>query len=263
MPRPDVGIGFIWPAATGRDTLRKVVTAGPVIRRDDVVIQRFKSGAGPEDEIIFEADTWCMKTSVRRRFGDPDEGRTGLLRLARKKMQMGRLVPSTAIITIQPEESGGAWLWSIMPWFQTLQQDMELAVAERDEAKLSQALVSYAEGIAEALIVAARQRLMLEIHPDNFARCQNEIYFLDDNIGVGSRIPRLGRAILQRCVDFAAFPSAINDYINMLATYVGRSLNAKLVDEIGLLEALSEEAAQTPETHAAYEKLARQIGRQR
>jgi hypothetical protein len=261
MPRADVGIGFIWPSATGRDILRRVMAAGPIVRRDDIVIQRMKLGSGLTDEIIFQTGGFSLKTSLSRRFADLDEGRTELLKLARKKMQTGRLVPDTAVLSIQPEEGGGAWLWSVMPWLQTLQSTMEEAAQQRDEARLTEALVSYAEGAAEALIVAARQRLILNVHPDNFARSKNDLYYIDDNISQGARIPDLGHAILQRCVDYAAFPSAVNSFITMFATYVGRSLNRKLMDELGMDDAFAEEALISPLARPAQEKLFRLLGR--
>ncbi len=261
MPRADVGIGFIWPSATGRDILRRVISAGPIVRRDDVVTRRMKLGSGLTDEIIYQTGNFCLRTSLSRRFTDLDESRTELLKLARKKMQTGRLVPDTAVLSVQPEEGGGAWLWSVMPWLQTLQTAMDEAVAQRDETKLTEALVSYAEGAAEALIVAARQRLILNVHPDNFARSNNDLYYVDDNIAQGTRVPDLGHAILQRCVEYAAFPSAINSFITMFATYVGRSINRKLMDDLGMDEAFAREANISPLARPSQEKLFRLLGR--
>jgi hypothetical protein len=261
MPRADVGIGFIWPSATGRDILRRVMAAGAIVRRDDVVTHRMKLGSGLTDELIFQVGGFCLKTSLSRRFADLDEGRTELLKLARKKMQTGRLVPDTAVLSVQPEDGGGAWLWSVMPWLPTLHTAMDEAALQRDEARLTEALVSYAEGAAEALIVAARQRLILNVHPDNFARAKNDLYYIDDNINQGSRIPDLGHAILQRCVEFGAFPSAVNSFITMFATYVGRSINRKLMEELGVDEAFAAEAQINPLARPAQEKLFRLLGR--
>jgi uncharacterized protein YdeI (YjbR/CyaY-like superfamily) len=55
------------------------------------------------------------------------------------------------------------------------------------------------------------------------------------------------------------FPNAVNAFINMIVTYVGRSLNPKLIDEIGIKETLAEEIANFPLAQAAFENLTRQL----
>ena len=90
----------------------------------------------------------------------------------------------------------------------------------------------------------------------------DDLSFLDDNIGQGSRMPNLGHLILERCAQYAEFPSAINTFITTLITYVGRSLNPKLMDEVGIDDALAQGVASFPQTQKLYERLAREIKRQ-
>jgi hypothetical protein len=262
LPRHDVGIGFIWPAATGRDILRRALTGGPVVRRDDVVLEQAShAGVETSDAIVYQAGSFGLRTALRRRFDDPDEGRAALLRLARRKMQLGRLLSESAALSIQPDEGGAVWLWSVMPWLTTLESQLDQARRAGDESAVERGLVSFAEGAAEGLLLAARQRIVIDVHPNNFGRQGNDLFYLDDDIGQGSRIPTIGDAILRQCEIYMAFPSAVNSFIATFSTYIDRLLNPKMMEDLAISDSFKAEAQRSPAAKAAYERLARTIGR--
>jgi signal recognition particle receptor subunit beta len=84
-PFPDAGVasGFVWPAASGRDILKRVPSVDAVLSSDLVSCMVASDGSGSSDVLLFEAGIWCLKTSLRRRFADLDTGRFRIVELAR------------------------------------------------------------------------------------------------------------------------------------------------------------------------------------
>lgn len=234
-PGPDAPSGFIWPAATGRDILRRVASAGaPVERRDLVGQVGLGSGSGASDLHIFEAGLWCLKTSGRRRFEEVDAARTALLRLARKKVMLGELMPRHTVLTLQPDGAGQLWLWTVCPWIGTLRSAMEHAAVRRDAATLGEALSAFAHAAVESMLQASRRGLVLDVHPSNFATVAGQAVYLDDDIGDGEQIPTIGHALLQRVLEYGHLPEAVDAYLATLKGEVEQRLSPGDVERLDL-----------------------------
>jgi hypothetical protein len=257
FPGPDVASGFIWPAATGRDTLRRLALSADRIRRDDLIAQHgHGDGSGTSDTVIYESGLWCLKTSRRRRFIDADEARTSLLRLARKKMQLGELLPPNTVLSVQLAPNGSLWLWTVAPWLSTLRAVMGHADRTGDEAALTDALAAFARAVGLGLALTARHAIVLDVHPSNFGILGDQIYYLDDDIGSGSTYPAVGHALLRRVVEYAHRPAVIEAYLVALEAALRAQLSPDELERLGVALALDEAIVRTRIAHEARIRLA-------
>lgn len=235
LPTPDAPSGFIWPAATGRDILRRVVSAGPPVERLDLVGQvGLASGSGASDLYIYEAGMWCLKTSRRRRFDEVESARTALLQLARKKVLLGELMPRHTVLTLQSDPEGKLWLWTICPWMGTLRSAMEHAAEHHDTKQLGEALAVFARMAVESMLQTARRGLVLDVHPSNFATVGERPVYLDDDISDGEHIPTVGHALLQRVLEYERSAAAVEHYLDVLEHQMLAELSADDVARLNL-----------------------------
>ena len=65
LPDPNVPSGHIWPAPEGRDLVRMALAEKPQWRRDLVAQPGSREGSGKSDVLIYQAGSWCLKTSRR------------------------------------------------------------------------------------------------------------------------------------------------------------------------------------------------------
>lgn len=105
LPNADVPTGFIWPAHTGRVTLRKLARDGALDARVDV-------GA---DVVELAIDEHVLSTSLEHRFGDAETARQALVRAARERTQLGPLLVHDTVVVVQPSSDGSSWLWMVTP----------------------------------------------------------------------------------------------------------------------------------------------------
>jgi hypothetical protein len=255
LPDPDVAIGLVWPAAAGREILRRVADEAPVLRSDLVGKHGVSDGSGSSDAIIYQAGAWCLKTSLRRRFEDADQGRSALLHLARRKTMLGALCPPRTVLCLRPAEEGRAWLWTVAPWLTTLRTWMAQAETARDEGTLELALTAFAEAAVQALSLAARSGLVLDVHPSNFTLADGRIAYLDDDIALGSRVPAIGHALLRRVDEYAAWPAATAAYVDTLHSSVTSALSPAELSGLGLPGAVEDAIVTTPAGREAQRRL--------
>lgn len=216
-PDPEADIGLIWPAVSGRVLVRQLLERGRPILRHDLCGQHGRAeGSGAHDLWLYELDGLCLKTSARRRFDAIDDARRALLRLARQKSALGEwLVPGT-VLCVARDEGARAWLWTVTPWVSTLRGRMEEAAAREDEEALGEALADFADAAVDALLLALRSRLVLDVHPSNFAVVDGRVRYLDDDIAEGAHPIALGHAIARRAREYAAHERAIERYLGQL-----------------------------------------------
>lgn len=256
-PGPDVMSGFIWPAATGRDVLRSVQSAGDAVLRRDLVSQNGRAaGSGGSHLLLFEAGMWCLKTSPRRRYADVDEARAALLRLARHKTALGSFLPPRTVLSLQTDSAGEHWLWTVCPWMTPLRTSMEHAHATQDDAALLQALCHYADAVVGSLCLAARRGVLLDIHPSNFAVVGDDVYYIDDDIDDGTQVASFGHSVLQRVVEYEHHPTVMEHYMDGLVERMKASLNAQDVRACGLRASLRGFGARSATVSSAYQRLA-------
>jgi hypothetical protein len=240
LPTADVASGFVWPSTTGRDVLRRVPIAAAAWRADLAGAHGVAEGSGRSDTLIYEAGIWCLKTSERRKYKDVDEARNALVQLARRKIQLGPMLPQGTALSLEKDDDGALWLWTVTPWLTTLRGAMTHAADHRDESRLGDALTVFAEMAVQCATYAARQGIVLDVHPSNFASLADRVYYLDDDITVGSRLPAFGHAVLRRVDEYADHPSALSSYLGALSAFVISRLTREDVLELELVPTVSD-----------------------
>jgi signal recognition particle receptor subunit beta len=254
--RPDVPPGLIWPAATGRDILRRACAAGTPALRSDLSGQNgLAPGSGGGATYVFEAGMWCLKTSLHRYYADLEEGRAALLGLARYKATLGDLLPPNTAVSLHADTGGGHRLWTVCPWLTPLRAQMLHAAEHGDQEALGTALANYAQATVAAVQLAARRGMVLDVHPSNFAAIGERIHYLDDDIDEGFQIPAVGHAILQRVLEYEAYPEAIDHYLKGLLEGVQEKLLPDRHGVAALEDAVSKTPARTDAMRRAQERL--------
>jgi signal recognition particle receptor subunit beta len=239
LPRSDEPPGFIWPAATGREVLRRLEGAGEPFRHEDLAGSRgTEDGSASSSALIYEVGLWCAKTSPRRRYVDLEDARAALLRLARRKTLLGRFMPRRTVLSLRDDGQGGYWLWTISPWLATARALMNHARDHDDEERLGEALALYARAAVEAVIMALRQGVVLDVHPSNFGIIGRDAYYLDDDVSEGETLPELAHALLQRVEEYGGRPAAMERYLDAFEAAVRERLAPAEVRRIGLLAGL-------------------------
>ena len=249
---------------TGRELLRQISLDTATIRGDLVGRQGISEGSGTSDLFLYQAGEWCLKTSGRRYFSSLDRGRDELLFLARKKVKLGTLRPPRTILVLQPEEEGeGCWLWTIMPWMQTLRGLMSRAVEEGNEGQLTAALEIYAWAAIRSLLGASRQGIMLDVHPSNFvlAEDQTSYFYIDDDIGSGNAIPAIGFALLRRVEEYSEWPVAIATYVEVLEQALSIWLKPRDVQVLDLTGAIQQTFIRSEKARLVREQLLQVVRR--
>lgn len=235
LPIPTVPSGFVWPAAGGREILCQLPLSQARQRTE-------LEGPGMVDRservFIYEAGTWCLKTSPRRCYPTLEQARDALVLLARNKMALRSMLVENTVLTLRSEATGSQWLWTISPWLTTLGRTMLLAKRDRDTGALEQALMDYARAVLEALKLAVRQHVQLDVHPSNFAKEGSKVVYIDDDIFSGERPPRVGHALLGSLEDFCEFPDALDAYASRLLSGLKEELRAPELALLGLRDAL-------------------------
>jgi signal recognition particle receptor subunit beta len=259
FPRPDVQPGLIWPAATGREIIRQVPFESARLREDLIARQGMHNGSGRSDAIIYQAGDWCLKTSMRRHFLDLDEGRAKLLSAARSKAMLGRLLLRNTALVLQHGPDEDCWLWTVSPWIKTLRSEMTDADNNRDEQQLGEALAQFARATVSALRLASREGLLLDVHPSNFGIIDNEIAYIDDDIGNGSMIPSIGYAILQRVEEYSHWGKAIDTYLQAFQTEITGRLSRGDVERLDLNRIIDEIPVRSSEAIVARQEISQTV----
>lgn len=255
LPSPNVPTGFIWPANFGRDVIRGLDYASLVVRDDLRNQTGLSDGSGKSDTIICRVGDHCMKTSERRRLPEIEAARASLVRAARTKIRLGDQVLPETVLVLQPDERGSHWLWTVTPWVTTLRSAMVEATAKEAEALLHAPLTAFASAAVHALFLAARQGIVLDVHPSNYGVREGRIFYLDDDVESGDSIPGIGFALLSRADEYAGYPDAIEAYVSALERACEERLTAEDVRKLGLRDALADAIVRTPGATAARDRL--------
>lgn len=156
MPRPDLPAGFVWPAHTGRATLRTLLDAhehSDAVALDD-------RGVASTTIAGFR-----VVTSVENRYRDPEAARQALVRAARELTQLGRLLSPETVIALQPTRADESWLWTIHP---TLQSAQDWLVEEASPLERERRAELFAAAVAAASEYASKCGLAVDVSPEAF-----------------------------------------------------------------------------------------------
>ena len=237
LPRSAVPHGLIWPAATGRDLLRRVPLEDAEWRHDLTGPIGTQDGSGRSDTVIVEAGFWCLKTSPRRAYPDCDSARAALAALARSKIRLGSLLAKNTVLTLEPDARGTYWMWTVSPWLTTLRASMTYAEKHRYLESLAESLLLFAEAALDSLKLALAREIQLDVHPSNFARLGARVFYVDDDIGSGARVPSIGHALLRRVEEYAAHPEIVEAYVAHVVERLRRDFTRQDIASLGLEEA--------------------------
>lgn len=228
FPSADAAPEHVWPAQGGRETLRRLALAGTPVQA---------SGASGGETVVYEAGLWCLKSSLGRRYPDPEVARTALQALARRKASLGDFLPRHTALCLEKDSSGSHWLWTVCPWLGTLRSALDHAAKRGDSEELGRKLELYAEAAIRAIALAARERVLLDVHPSNFADAGGQLVYLDDDIAEGDGSPTFGHALLHRVAEYDAFPAAVARYCRALEDGL-TAISAAEASRSGLAQAL-------------------------
>ncbi|AKU90096.1 hypothetical protein [Vulgatibacter incomptus] len=257
-PLPGVGIppDQLWPGPEAVPILA-CARSSPHRPRWDLVGRRGKEdGSGGTDVFVVEAEGWCLKTSMRRRFPKRHDAQEAMRVLGDSKRRLGAWMPSHSALAVSEGHGGDWWLWTICPWLTTLRTRMTAAESLGDEAALGAVLGVYAEAATASLRMALAQHVVLDVHPSNFGFGGPALHYLDDHIAVGSSLPGIGHALLQRIEEYAELPGAIVRYLALLERAL-LTLSPIERAQIGLAEAFEQTLAQSEGAQRAKERLVR------
>lgn len=164
FPRPDVEVGFVWPAHTGRLVVEELVA----IRGDD--------------EPVLSADGTCelvlggrrLRTSNTMRFEEREDARQALVRAARERTQLDASLASGTVLILQGSRDGAFWLWTIMPEAEPLSDVLRKADDRRPW------LEGYAVAVAEVLRTGIRHGFSVDLSPSSFGVVNGAIRYFGD-----------------------------------------------------------------------------------
>lgn len=260
LPGFDLERDLVWPPAGGGDVVRWARTYPPHPRVDLVGQPGKADGSGGSDGFLYEAGSWCWKTSLRRRFEDRASAVEALRALADAKTTLGRWVPPSTALALAQDRGGSFWLWTICPWIPTLRSRMARAEARGDQAALGEALELFVEACVSALRDALERRLVLDVHPSNFGVDRGALYYIDDDVGVGDRLPSIGYSILQRIGEYEAFPEALERYLRALESAL-RSISPSEQEALDLPAAIEQTYLVNSASREARARIVRSLGR--
>lgn len=224
LPTHDVPTGFIWPASTGREILKTLDFSTLSLRSDLVGQHGGADGSGKSDTIVCRVGDWCLKTSSRRQFHDVEGARAALVQAARGKTTLGELLMPQTVLALQPDADGSYWLWTVTPWLRTLRTSMVEASQCGDEPLLASVLSTFAKAAVDAMILAARQGIVLDVHPSNYAEREGRVFYLDDDITAGTSCPTIGYSLLHRVDEYGRWKDATEAYLAALEEQISQRI---------------------------------------
>ncbi len=171
LPLEDVPEGSVWPRRAGRAALRAV---GRALAADRLVAEPARDGM-----IAVRAGDHRLLTGPSRRHADPASARAALLELARAHLRLGPLGAPTRTFAIAEDERG-SWVWSIASAAISLDQLVDRAEAAGDATALEAAVRLHAEAMADALVVAARDRAVLDVSAASFGLASDRAFCLGE-----------------------------------------------------------------------------------
>lgn len=172
FPQEDVADGSVWPRRTGRAALRAVARALAGDRLD----------AAPRTDglpIRVRAGDLHLETGPDRRHGSRESARAQLFELAQAQLRLGPLRDPRRTFVLA-EDGGATWVWSIASSPLTLAEKIDRAEASGDADALDTALRLHAEAMADALVIAARDRLAFDVSAARFGVAGDHAFYVGD-----------------------------------------------------------------------------------
>lgn len=195
LPSADVPTGFIWPAHTGRATVRR-------LGLEPMVASRREHGWS------ITTGGHVVSTSAHARYSDVEAARQALVRRAREHTQLEHLLVPETVLVAQPS-SDGCWIWTVRPDLPTVEQ------AVRDGSVTPRLVTNLGVAIVEALRCGLRHGFSFAPSGESFAVQQGIIRFIGEitaepiDAGAFSRAVAATAAALSGGIDAATFMDAV------------------------------------------------------
>lgn len=195
LPSADVPTGFIWPAHTGRATVRRLALETVAASRGDLGWSVTTGGH-------------VVSTTTDARYADVEAARQALVRRAREHTQLEHLLVPETVLVAQP--SGDAcWIWTVRPDLPTVEQ------AVREGAVTPRLLTAFGVALVEALRCGLRHGFSFAPTAESFAVQHGSIRFIGEiaaepiDASAFSRSIAATAAVLSGGVDAATFMDAV------------------------------------------------------
>ena len=212
LPTDAVPTGFIWPAHTGRATLRSL--AGEAARASLSVAD--------DGRYQLALRGFSLGTHARDRYATAELARGALVRAARERSQLGSLLPPETVLVAQPGAEGETWIWTVLPRAPSFAERLR----HRDDPAAKEAWRAYGDGLAAAVAVEIAHDLPLDLSAACFALRQGSVRYLGDV--PSSRAPGdPGRALL----DTLACLSPSPEQADVVLTALEQGLRSRLAAE--------------------------------
>lgn len=251
LPNETAATGLVWPALLGRDILRRAAALPARLRNDLRGQNTGGEGSGKSDVFLYQAGSWCLKTSIRRRFLDLEDARAALVQLARTKLSLGDLLLDHSAATVNRDATDVYWLWTVSPWVVTIQGEMAAAAASGDQKALERALRAYADAVVVSSQLAAERGLILDVHPGNFAVSDGQLRYIDDDVAYGRDLLAVGHAIIRRVDEYRSFEGPVDQYVSHLGSRLSAAFPSGSQARDSLRDAIAGTTALTPNGAAA------------
>ena len=210
---------------------------------------------------LYQAGKYCLKTSQQHCFTDADTANLYLDAFLQDHAALDELHPDDTFFVLTPDARGCYWLWTISPWLVTLEGELAEAVAQNDEVALAASLCKFAEAVQCSLQLALEKRLLLGVHPANFASTYagGPLVYINEGIERGYCLPDIGQALLARVTEYAAWPQALGVYLDVLGVGISHRFNREQVRQLDLLRAVRDVPAESESLRAAQAQLIERI----
>lgn len=153
LPGAEAPTGFIWPAHTGRATLRAMAAVDGLNARP----RRSASGA-----FTHEGGGRVLRTHPALRHESAENARQALVRAARERTQLEELLAPDTVVVAHAATDGAWWIWTAMTRLPTLREVLV------EPAAATPLLDAYGSALAEAFRVSVRYGFGLSLELDAF-----------------------------------------------------------------------------------------------
>ena len=210
LPSPDVPTGFIWPAHTGRATVR-VLGLGEeseLRERDDGTILHVDNGH-------------VVRTSPRARYADTEAARQALVRAARESIQLDRLLVPETVLVAQTAHDGACWIWTVRPDVPSFERLLEQRLATPE------LLAAYGAAVVEALRTSLRHGFGVELGPRHFGVQSGVVRYLGELLAAASLASELSTSVVKAASAIERARADSNAFVTAFERELGKHLTAE------------------------------------
>lgn len=210
LPNADVPTGFIWPAHTGRVTLRRLAQNG-------ALSQSIRVGSKPA---VLAIEGHVLSTSSASHFTDLESARTALVRAARERTQLGALLVNDTVLVVQPSSDGSCWLWTVTP---SLEPITEWLDGRENHRRLDSLAAAFVQAIATSL----RHGLTLGSSLHEFGIQSGVVRYAGPLCAGEQPKPAAMNLLFRACAELAELGVEIENFVSIVERELPRALDSR------------------------------------